>query len=110
MNSESTVKVLVDDEAVRVKGALPGFESVSTKVINIGVEQLTESATSALEGIYALLRNIPLESDQFSVDSIKFMLRVDANGTIALVSVAKATLGSQAGIEITLSRRGQPKG
>lgn len=106
MDSEKTISVLVDSsDSVKAKSALPGFDQALAKVVDFSVDQLQNSATDTLEGIYSLLRGLPLQSGEFAVDEIRFTLRIDATGGVSVVSAAKASLGAQTGIEFTISRR-----
>jgi hypothetical protein len=87
-----------------MKSALAGFNAELTKVVDIGVGQLQKSASDALEGIYTLLQGLPLEAGDFRVDEIRFTMRIDATGEVSIVSVAKGSLGAQAGVEVKISR------
>jgi hypothetical protein len=105
MSSEKVIRFVVDDPgAPQVRSAFPGFDQTAAKIVELGMSQLQKSTSDALESVYSLLHAIPLESGAFGVDTIRFTLRVDASGEVSIVSLAKGSLGTQAGIEVTISR------
>lgn len=106
MAKEQSIRILVDDfEEIKVKGALPGVAKAAYKAVDISAESLNTRVKKMLEQVFSLLSNMSLQTEDFEVDKIRFVLHIDASGEVSLVSLAKGSLGVKSGLEFTILRR-----
>ena len=105
------MKIITDCEDattmdVKKMDRLPGLERLLrrgvAKQIDFGVESLAENLQSALGEVAAILDSVQLESATCEVGEIGFSLAVTTTGEFALLSIAKGSQDTAAGISFKL--------
>lgn len=107
VNMENTIKFLVDEEEVTIKGALPlsGLDGMSQRVIELSGEAIQKSMTSTLNGVLKMVSKADIESETHYIAETKFNVVLNASGEVSIVSLAKGAVTSGVGMEFTIKRK-----
>jgi hypothetical protein len=101
------LRVLVDDDAPKIKGALPlpGLESLSQRVVELSGDALRASINGALQNVLSVISDVTQESESHVVSQVSFSLMFDASGEVSLVSLAKGSVKGSSGLQFTITRK-----
>jgi hypothetical protein len=106
MENKNTLKILVDDlGGTRAKGIPSADEVLKIFLIDIDADHVQKNLDATIRSLFSILAKSTLESNDFRVERIDFTLNINASGEVSLLSIAKGSIGSQAGLTFTINRR-----
>jgi hypothetical protein len=107
MEQSWTVPISTGQEGLKLHGsANSASESApSTSVVNVDGEKLKASLNSVMSKLDLLLAEAAQQVKNFEVAEVKVSLTLDSSGTVSILGVVKASMGTKGAIEVKFSPR-----
>ncbi len=108
--SDRQIQFIVDDDDTPVKSARSAFDHViaarSSKVIDVQLKALATQLHEKLADLNEALSVVDTSAGPYDIDSVSLTMAVTSTGKIAILSTIEGSVSPQAGLHITLKRRG----
>jgi len=107
MDQSWTVPVSFDQERLKLHGSANTAAEAgpSAGVVNVDGEKLKASLNSVMSKLDLLLAEAAKQVRNFEVAEVKVSLTLDSSGTVSILGVVKASMGTKGAIEVKFSPR-----
>lgn len=85
------------------KAALPRLGRATSKVVEVGIDALSDNLRNFLEKLQQILDKLPESKSAYYIDEVELSLVVNANGGFELIGKLEA--GAKGGIKVKLKKR-----